>query len=316
MSTASVPATTSKQLTITFTPLGESKEITLTVDRVRQFLCVPTKSGVMPTYEQVIQYMMLCQAQSLNPWVRDAYLVGYDGKDGATFSLIVSHQAILKRAEASDQYDGMESGVVVKSGDTVTDRPGKIVYDGEKLVGGWCRVYRRDRRIAMYDSIEFARYNTGRSRWAADPAGMIVKCAEAAALRKTYPSNLAALYSQEEMESHSTFEAAVIRSEPTPAKSISRVEQVKQATAAQRTVEQVCHEPEAVDEADSTAESLADKIAALRKALVQAVPDLAKRAAIYAANGIKKPEEDGEYDLFTLGAIWDRIEAINEGDRQ
>ncbi len=185
---------------ITYVPLGEQESITLTLSRVKQFLCLPTKSGQMPTDEQVVKYMMLCKAQGLNPWVNDAYLVGYDGKDGAQFSLITAHQAFLKRAEASPEFDGIESGVVVSHGDQITERQGDLLLNGETLVGAWARVHRRDRKIASYDAINLKTFNTNRSRWLADPAGMIVKCAEASALRKAFPSTLAAMYCKEEMD--------------------------------------------------------------------------------------------------------------------
>lgn len=206
--TTTALATKPPETVISYVPLGETDSISLTLSRVKQFLCVPTRSGKMPTDEQVVKFMMLCKAQSLNPWVSDGFLVGYDGKDGPQFSLITAHQALLKRAEASPEYDGMESGVVVMRGDDIKERPGDLVLNGEILVGGWARVHRRDRKIASYDSLALKTFDTGRSRWAADPAGQIVKCSEASALRKAFPSTLAAMYCKEEMERNRAIEEA------------------------------------------------------------------------------------------------------------
>ena len=327
MSTETLPAV-AKPFSLTYVPLGEKTAIELTVDRVQRFLCVPTKSGKRPTTEQVIQYMMLCQAQSLNPWVRDAYLVGYDSKDGPSFSLITSHQAILKRAEASDQYDGMESGLVVKSGDTITDRPGKILYEGEKILGGWCRVYRKDRRIPAYDSIQLNTYNTGRSRWAVDPAGMIVKVAEAAALRKSYPSNLAALYCEEEMD-HTTTGQTGDRPTIIESKPVSRVEQVKQQRQSSPVKEQPSEYPESGEQTMAVADPINDfmeadtsipveKIDALRKAVKAAWPKATteERLALYKSWGIEDPSSDDSYDLFGIETAWAAIEAQNEATRE
>jgi len=205
MSTVAVPTNGTaianrSESVITYIPLGEQEPIHLTLDRVKRFLCVPTRSGKMPSDEQVMKYMMLCKAQSLNPWVNDAYLTGYDSKDGPSFSLITSHQAILKRAEASSQYDGMESGVIVLRDGNITERPGDLVLKGEELVGAWAKVHRRDRKVPSYDALNLKTFDQGRSRWSADPAGMIVKCAEASALRKAFPSTLAAMYCKEEMD--------------------------------------------------------------------------------------------------------------------
>lgn len=329
MSTTTLPAA-SKPFALTYVPLGEKTAIELTVDRVKRFLCVPTKSGKHPTTEQIIQYMMLCQAQSLNPWVRDAYLVGYDSKDGPSFSLITSHQAILKRAEASEMYDGMESGLIVKSGDTVTERPGKVLYDGEKIIGGWCRVFRKDRRIPMYDAVQLSTYNTGRSRWAADAAGMIVKVAEAASLRKSYPSNLAALYCEEEMgkpHGDSIIDGAIVE----PSKSLSRVEQVKQQRQKpQDSQEQPSEYPESgeqttVPESDPIGEYMeadvsipTEKIDSLRKAVKAAWPKSteAERLALYRSWGIEDPASDESFDLYGIETAWAAVESQNESTRQ
>lgn len=301
MSETTLPAV-AKPFSLTYVPLGEKTAIELTVDRVQRFLCVPTKSGKRPTTEQVIQYMMLCQAQSLNPWVRDAYLVGYDSKDGPSFSLITSHQAILKRAEASEHYDGLESGLVVKSGDEIIERPGKILHDGEKIVGGWCKVYRKDRRIPAYDSIQLSTYNTGRSRWGIDPAGMIVKVAEAAALRKSYPSNLAALYCEEEMD-HTTAGPVIDRPMILESKPVSRVEQVKQQRLA--AVEKTA-EPDAIGdymEAENTVPT--ERIDKLRKKVREVWKDSTsdERLTMYRTWGIDDPSSDDGFDLFTIELI-------------
>lgn len=198
--TADLARTERTEKIISFVPLGERDEIHLTLTRTKQFLCTPTKSGAMPTDEQVFKFMMLCKAQSLNPWLNDAYLVGYDSQNGPQFSLITAHQSFLKRAEASPEYEGLESGVIVMSKGNITERQGDLLLKDETLVGGWARAHRSDRKIPSYDALNLAIFSTGKSRWAADPAGMIVKCAEASALRKAFPSTLAAMYCKEEMD--------------------------------------------------------------------------------------------------------------------
>lgn len=198
MSTA---LSTPQERTISYRPLGGTDDIRLTINMVRQYLCTPTRSGAQPGDAEVMKYMMLCKSRQLDPWVGDAYLVGYDSKDGPQFSLITAHQALLKRGEASPHYDGMDSGVVVqRKGGEPVERPGKIVYDGETLIGGWARVYRKDRQHSAYASLLLKTFNSGRSRWAADPAGMICKCAEAEALRKAFPSQCAGMYTADEMD--------------------------------------------------------------------------------------------------------------------
>ena len=190
-----------EERSVTYVPIGEKEEIVLSVKQVENFLCVKTRSGKIACREDIIKFMMLCKAQGLNPWVNDAYLVGYDTNDGPKFQLIPAHQALLKRAELSKEYDGMESGVcVIDTDGNLTERQGDLVLKNETLVGGWARVYRRDRKVPSYDSLKLETFSTGKSRWSIDPAGQICKCAEASALRKAFPSTLAQMYCREEME--------------------------------------------------------------------------------------------------------------------
>lgn len=200
---------------VRFTPFGEAHEIVLTPALVNQYLTVKTRTGRCASPQDVRVFLERCAAGGLNPWLGDAYLIGYDLEGGgAQFSLITSHQALLKRAEASPAYDGMDSGVItvpsvlLKSGDWPADpasviqqREGDLLYPWETVIGGWARVYRKDRARVSSDVVEFDVYSTGKSRWQKDPAGMIVKVAEGSALRKAFPSTLSGLYCQEEMES-------------------------------------------------------------------------------------------------------------------
>ncbi len=101
--------------TMSYTPVGETSPVELSVKTVQRFLTAPTRSGKQPNQADVVRFMMLCQARGLNPWVGDAFLVGYDSKDGPQFNLITSHQALLKRAECCKEYRGRESGVIVQA---------------------------------------------------------------------------------------------------------------------------------------------------------------------------------------------------------
>jgi phage recombination protein Bet len=191
-----------KPFAVRYTPFGEKNEISLSVNDVTNFIAAKTKSGKVATAKDIILFMKLCQANGLNPWVRDAYLVGYDGNDGPTFTMITAHQSLLNRAELSSEFDGMESGVViVRNGESEPQqRAGTIVLPGETIVGGWAIVYRRDRSRPICSTVLFSTYTTGMSRWKADPSGMIVKVAQGSALRQAFPSTLAQCYLREEFE--------------------------------------------------------------------------------------------------------------------
>jgi phage recombination protein Bet len=200
---------------VEFVPFGERDPIVLTPSLVNSYLTVKTKSGRSASPADVRMFLERCAAQALNPWLGDAYLIGYDLDDGgAQFSLITSHQALLKRAEGSSQYDGMASGVITAPtamirGETpwpanpelaIQRREGDLLYPWETVIGGWAVVHRKDRTHPSSDAVEFDVFNSKKARWLKDPAGMIVKVAEGSALRKAFPSTLSGLIFQEEMD--------------------------------------------------------------------------------------------------------------------
>lgn len=184
---------------ISYVPLGNASEITLTIAIVRKFLATRTKSGKEPSDADIVKFMMLCKVRQLDPWQGDAYLIGYDSDQGPTFTLITAHQALAKRSELNKDFDGLESGVIVKVDDSgPVFREGDFTLEGEKLLGGWAKVYRRDRSKPFYQALKVGTYDTQKSRWNKDKAGMIVKCAEAGAYRAAFPTQLGGMYTQEE----------------------------------------------------------------------------------------------------------------------
>jgi phage recombination protein Bet len=186
---------------VVYVPLAEAESIRITVGMVKNTLAVRSRSGAEPAERDLLTYMMLCKSRRLNPFVGDAYLLGYDTQDGTKWSLITAVQALRKRAEAHPDYDGCQRGVIVERNGDLIEREGSIVLDGETLIGGWALCKRKGQSLPYRETVKLSVYTTGKSRWNKDPAGMIVKCAESAALRRAFPSDLAGLYLREEFES-------------------------------------------------------------------------------------------------------------------
>jgi phage recombination protein Bet len=185
---------------VEFVPFGASDAIRLTAAMVKQFIAVPTRSGALPSERDCVRFIMLARGKRANPFEGDCFLIGYDSQNGPSFSLVCGIDLFLKRAEQSADYDGCESGVIVKTEDGIEERQGSLVLEGESIVGGWAKVYRKNHSKPEYKSVAFKTYNTGRSRWEKDPGGMIEKVAKSQALRSAYPTALGGLYTQEEME--------------------------------------------------------------------------------------------------------------------
>lgn len=185
-----------------FIPFGSDQKIKLTIGIVQNLICIKTKSGKACSEQDALKFMMLCQARALNPFEGDAFLQGYDGKDGPVFSLITAHQAFLKRAELHPEYDGMESGViVVDQDDQIIERDGDFYIEGEKVIGGWAKVYFKTRSHPMSKKLRLQAFVKPYGVWTTNPEGMIVKCTEADALRSSFPTKLGGLYMREELPS-------------------------------------------------------------------------------------------------------------------
>jgi phage recombination protein Bet len=187
---------------VEFIPIGLETTIKLSAAMVSNFIAVPTKSGRLPSVRDCVKFIMLCKGKRANPFEGDCYLIGYDNnKTGeATFSLVCGIELFLKRAENNDQFDGVEYGVIVSDAEGVQERQGTLVFDGENLLGGWAKVYRKDKSRCYYKAVKFSTYNSGYSRWEKDPSGMISKVALSQALREAFPTALGGLYTQEEMQ--------------------------------------------------------------------------------------------------------------------
>lgn len=182
-------------------PFMAKDSIKLSVGLIRSFLAVPSKSGHLPTDRDCMRFLMLCKSRGLNPWEGDAFLVGYETDGVPNFSLITAVQAFFKRAEVHPEYDGLESGVIVetRTGEII-DRIGDFYHPDDKhLLGGWATVHFKNRKIPMRARLDLKTFSTGYSRWKKDPAGMIVKCAEADALRRAFPTSLGGMYLEGEI---------------------------------------------------------------------------------------------------------------------
>lgn len=174
--------------------------VTLSPSIVRNYL---TNGNGAVTDQEVNYFVHLCRGQGLNPFLKEIYLIKF-GQQPATF--VVSKEAFLKRAEANSQYDGAESGIIVlnKDGELIERKGGFFLKDSEQVVGGWAKVYRKDRKYPSDVQVTFEEY-AGRtkdgnlnSNWANRPATMIKKVALVQALREAFPNDLNNLYTEEE----------------------------------------------------------------------------------------------------------------------
>jgi phage recombination protein Bet len=186
--------------TCEYVPYGASDKVKLTVPIVQNLIAVKTKLGKTCSERDALKFIAMCQAKRINPFEGDCFLIGYDTRDGASFAMVTAHQTYLKRAELHPEFDGMKSGIIVEEDGQLKDLEGDFFMDGQQVVGGWAVVLFKNRKQPMHKRLRVARFQKQFGVWQEDPAGMICKCAEADALRSSFPTMLGGLYMREELE--------------------------------------------------------------------------------------------------------------------
>ena len=178
-----------------------SGNIKLTPEIVRKYL-VNGQGNVND--QEVAMFIGMCKANRLNPFNKEAYLIKYSSEPA---TIVTSKDIFFKRANQNPNYDGMESGIIVINNDKkIEKRIGHIYIDGEKIVGAWCKVYRKDWSHPIYQEVNMSEYEGRKksgelnSNWKTKPAVMITKVAEATALRKAFTENLQGMFLVEETD--------------------------------------------------------------------------------------------------------------------
>ena len=166
-------------------------EVELSIAEIKRTICPKAND------KEAASFLQLCRYMGLNPFVNDAYLIKY-GDAAAT--MVVGKDAFTKRADAHPQFAGIESGVIIQTGDKEpVNRTGTLGLSGETIVGGWARGARTDRKLDVDTTVSFLEYSTGRAMWAKMPSTMIEKVAIVKALRTAFPATFSGLYDQAEM---------------------------------------------------------------------------------------------------------------------
>ena len=178
----------------------------LTADTVRNYL---VNGGGDVSDQEVLMFVELCKAKGMNPFERDAYLIKYKSKNSqfdTPATIIVGKDFFIKKANENPAFEGMKAGIVVVDKDNqIHEREGSLKLPGETIAGGWCEVYRSDRKVPTKAIVAYEEYvqkkNNGEvnSMWSSKPGTMIRKVAQSQALREAFPNELRGLYQQEEM---------------------------------------------------------------------------------------------------------------------
>lgn len=195
------PALNEEQINkpVTYEVNGET--VTLSPKMIRQFLVTGNPAAV--TDQEIVLFLNLCRYQKLNPFLREAHLIKYGDNPAA---MVVAKDAKLKRAVRNPRYRGHLAGVVllVEEESKLEYRTGSLVLDGERLVGGWAKVYVEGYEVPIETVVSFGEYvglknGQPNKQWSSKPATMIRKVALSQALSEAFPEDLAGVYEAEEV---------------------------------------------------------------------------------------------------------------------
>lgn len=169
----------------------------LTVNTIKQYLC-PTATDA-----EAYNFLQLCIHRDLNPFLKEAYLIKYGGQPA---TMVVGKDAFTRKAEESGKLDGYEAGIIVLNKDKqIERRVGVVQFEGDVLVGGWAKVYRKDMKYPFVTEVPLTEYlkrkpdGTPQSSWGIMPGTMIRKVALVQDLREAFPKELGGCYDAVEM---------------------------------------------------------------------------------------------------------------------
>lgn len=168
------------------------EKVTLSGNTVKNYL---VRGNGEVSDQELVMFINLCKFQKLNPFLNEAYLVKFGTQPA---QIIVGKEAFMKRAEANENFGGMEAGIIVERDGQIVDIEGAIKLPSDNLIGGWAKVFRNDRKVPVKVRISYEEFNKGQATWKQMPLNMIRKTAIVNAMREAFPGNLGNMYTEEE----------------------------------------------------------------------------------------------------------------------
>lgn len=181
---------------VSFEVNGES--VKLTGNTVKQYL---VRGNGDVSDQELVMFMNLCKFQKLNPFLNEAYLIKFGSQPA---QIIVSKEAFMKRAENHPKYEGFEAGIIVERKGELVEVEGAVKLTDDKLIGGWAKIYRSDRKKPITVRISLEEFSKGQATWKAMPLNMIRKSAIVNAQREAFPDTLGALYTEDDAITQTT----------------------------------------------------------------------------------------------------------------
>lgn len=149
------------------------------------------------THDELSMFMHLSNKYNLDPFAKEIWFL----KMGGTPTITTSRDGYLKIANEHPQFNGLASDVVYAK-DSFEKTPDGVKHtygagDRGNIIGAYALIYRKDRKFPIYVFAPWKDYEKGNNTWKTYPHAMILKVAEAMALKRAF--SLSGLVTTEEI---------------------------------------------------------------------------------------------------------------------
>lgn len=227
--------------------------------------------------EELAYFIAQAKAQNLNPFTKEIYFIKYGNQPA---QVVTAKAAFEKKADSHPQFDGKEAGVIYEQNGEIKYSNGAFIPKGSEILGGWAKVYRKDRSHPTEIEVSFEEYDNskirarvkeltqqgkditypimnsygkaiGENNWDTMPCVMIRKVALVTAYREAFPAELGASYEADEIQLDNSPKDVTPQEsrEEVMARKQAQIEQYKQEQA-QKQTEQAAATHSANDVAD------------------------------------------------------------------
>ena len=209
--------------------------------------------------EELAYFIAQAKAQNLNPFTKEIYFIKYGNQPA---QVVTAKSAFEKKADSHPQFDGKEAGVIYLQDGEIKYSKGAFIPKGAEILGGWAKVYRKDRTYPTETEVSFEEYDNskirarvkeltqqgkditypvtnsygnkiGENNWDTMPCVMIRKVALVSAYREAFPAELGTSYEADEIKLDNTPRDITPQEtqEEVRARKMAQIEQYKQEQA-------------------------------------------------------------------------------------
>ena len=209
--------------------------------------------------EELAYFIAQAKAQNLNPFTKEIYFIKYGNQPA---QVVTAKSAFEKKADSHPQFDGKEAGVIYLQDGEIKYSKGAFIPKGAEILGGWAKVYRKDRTYPTETEVSFEEYDNskirarvkelkhqgkditypvmnsygksiGENNWDTMPCVMIRKVALVSAYREAFPAELGSSYEADEIKLDNTPRDITPQEtqEEVKARKMAQIEQHKQEQA-------------------------------------------------------------------------------------